>query len=139
MEASSRWLASPCGASKSLPLRPPRPSQVSSGSMARREEEPATPATIDVMCPCCGARLEVDAELGKVLAHIPPPKAKPDRDLDHAALLLEKEAARRETLFKQGTEDEKIKSQLLERKFAEALKKTKDQPVTPTLRDIDLD
>ena len=104
-----------------------------------RGEKPATPETIDVMCPCCGARLEVDAELGKVIAHEPPPKAKPERDLDHVAQLLEKEAARRETLFKQGTEDEKMKSQLLERKFAEALKKTKDQPVAPALRDIDLD
>ncbi len=94
---------------------------------------------LEITCPCCGARLKVDAELGKVLHHDPPPKTDKSRDLDQAALLLQKEAQRREALFQQSTADEKIKSQLLDRKFEEALKKSKDEPVGPTLRDIDLD
>jgi len=94
---------------------------------------------IEISCPCCGARLEVDAELRKVITHEPPAKPAKERDLDHATQLLEKEAARREAHFKQSAEEEKIKSQLLERKFAEALKRTKDQPEAPVLRDIDLD
>jgi predicted amidophosphoribosyltransferase len=102
--------------------------------MSRRDN-----ATLELTCPCCGARLKVDTELGKVLHHTPPPKHTKPPDFDHAAQLLEKEKARREALFKQSSEDEKLKSQLLERKFEEALKKSKDEPLTPPTRDIDLD
>ncbi len=93
----------------------------------------------EVVCPCCGARLTVDVALGKVIAHSPPPKHGKVQDLEHAAKLLEKEAARREALFKQSAKEEKVKSQVLERKFQEAMKKSKDEPLTPPLRDIDLD
>lgn len=96
-------------------------------------------ATLEVVCPCCGARLKIDAELGKVIYHAAPPKHTKAPDIDHAAQLLEKEKARREALFKQSSEEEKLKSQLLERKFEEALKKGKDEPITPPTRDIDLD
>ena len=94
---------------------------------------------IEVICPCCGARLKIDAGLGRVIAHESPPKHAKAPDLDHASRLLEKEAARREALFKQSTEEEKIKAQLLEKKFEEALKRTKDEPTAPPTRDIDLD
>jgi phage terminase large subunit GpA-like protein len=93
----------------------------------------------EVACPCCGARLTLDAELGKVIAHQAPPKHAKAPDLDHAGQLLEKEKARREALFHQSTEDEKIKSQVLERKFEESLEKAKQGPVTRPARDIDLD
>jgi predicted amidophosphoribosyltransferase len=96
-------------------------------------------SALEVSCPCCGARLKVDAELGKVLYHTPPPRHAKSPDIDHASLLLEKEKARREALFQQSSEETKVKSQLLERKFAEALKQTKDEPVTRPTRDIDLD
>lgn len=94
---------------------------------------------MEVTCPCCGARLKVDTELGKVLHHTPPPKSAHAPDLDHAAQLLAKEQARREALFQQSTEDQKIKSDLLDRKFREALKEAKDEPITRPTRDIDLD
>ena len=94
---------------------------------------------LEVVCPCCGATLTVDAELAKVLHHQPPPKHEKAPDLDRAAQLLREEAERREALFRQSADEEKIKSELLERKFKEALEKTKDQPTGPTLRDIDLD
>ena len=90
-------------------------------------------------CPCCGAVLGVDAELGKVLHHQPPPKLDKPPDLDQATLLLQKEAERREALFRQSAEEEKVKSELLERKFKEAFEKTKDQPTSRPLRDFDLD
>jgi uncharacterized Zn finger protein (UPF0148 family) len=93
----------------------------------------------EVICPCCGARLKVDAPLAKVIAHEPPPKHTKAPDLDRASNLLQKEAQRREALFQQSAEEEKIKAQLLERKFEEALKKTKDEPLAPPTRDIDLD
>lgn len=96
-------------------------------------------STLDVTCPCCGARLTIDAGLGQVLHHTAPPKQDKAPDLDHAAQLLEKEKARREALFQQSTEDQKINSDLLDRKFQEALRQTKDEPITRPTRDIDLD
>ncbi len=94
---------------------------------------------ISVACPCCGARLLIDPQMGKVIAYEAPP-AKPSGapDLDKAGSLLREQAARREALFRQSTEDEKQKSRLLERKFEEALKKSKDEPVEKPVRDIDL-
>jgi hypothetical protein len=94
----------------------------------------------EVICPCCGARLLIDRPLGKILSHESPPK-QPDRtpDLEHAGEVLQQAAARREALFRQSTEEEKHKSELLERIFEEALKRRKDDPVTPPIHDIDLD
>ena len=93
---------------------------------------------IHIECPCCHARLLIDARLGKVISHEPPPRPKDAPDLDHAAQLVREQAAKREALFRQSKEDEKHKSELLDRKFAEALKKSKDEPVTRPTRDIDL-
>jgi hypothetical protein len=95
--------------------------------------------TAEVICPCCGARLDVDMQLGKVLFHEPPPKPAKAPDLDRASQLLKEDAERRESLFKQSAEDEKMKSELLERRFREAIEKTKDQPTGPPLKEIDLD
>ncbi len=95
--------------------------------------------TLDLTCPCCGARLTVDAALGKVLAHEAPAKHSKAPDLDQVSQLLEKEKVRRDALFEKSAAEEKVKGQVLERKFEEALKKTKDQPVTRPTRDIDLD
>jgi len=97
------------------------------------------PKIANVLCPHCGARLEVDTQLGKVLFHEPPPKAAKAPDLDHASQLLQKEAERRESLFKQSTEDEKKKSELLDRRFKQALEKSKDEPVRRPFKEIDLD
>lgn len=102
--------------------------------MAQRDRE-----RLEVFCPCCGARLKVDVALGKVIAHDPPPKPAKPAGLDHAAAQLEKEKARREELFKKAAEEQKVKSQLLQKKFEEALKKTKGEPPSRPTRDIDLD
>lgn len=98
-----------------------------------------TRSNLEITCPHCGARLKIDSALGKVIAHEAPPKRTRAPDLDQAAKLLQEEAARREGLFKQSAEEEKIKTQLLERKFEESLKKSKGTPPTPPIRDIDLD
>lgn len=94
----------------------------------------------ELVCPCCGARLTVDAELRRIIAHQPPPShRKGSKNLDRANQVLRTEAARREAHFRQSADEERIKSQLLERKFEEALRKSKDQPVTRPTREIDLD
>ena len=89
-------------------------------------------------CPCCGAKLTIDPALRKVIAYEVPPKQNTGPDLDHVDSLLKEAAARREALFQQSTENEKTRTQLLERKFEEAFKKSKDEPVTKPTRDIDL-
>ena len=94
---------------------------------------------IELDCPCCGARLKIDASLGKVIWHGQPPRKAEAPDIDNSAQLLEKERARREALFRKSTEDEKSKAQLLEKKFQEALKRSKDEPIVRPDRDFDLD
>jgi hypothetical protein len=91
-----------------------------------------------VTCPCCNARLTINLDLKKVIGHEAPPKQANAPDLDHAASLLREQAAKREALFRQSAENEKIKSQLLDRKFEAALEKSKDEPIKKPTRDIDL-
>lgn len=93
----------------------------------------------EAVCPCCGARLTLDSQLGKVIAHQAPIQHVKAPDLSRATDLLEKEKARREALFNQSTEEEKVKSQVLERKFEESLQKAKHDPPTRPPRDMDLD
>ena len=94
---------------------------------------------LTVECPCCNARLIIDAKLGKVIRHEEPPQNRGSLDLDNAQDLLREQARRREEIFKQSSADLKIQSELLDRKFAEALEKSKDSPITKPTRDIDLD
>lgn len=95
--------------------------------------------SVEVDCPCCQAKLTVDRELGVVLSHVPPPKPPPSVDLDDTARLLMEHAARVEDKFRQSVEAERMKEDVLARKFAEGLKKAKDAPVEKPLRDFDLD
>jgi hypothetical protein len=104
--------------------------------MSRR---PPEPRKLEVVCPCCGATLTVDAELGKVLFHQAPPRQDKGPDFDYATQLLKKEAERREALFRQSADDQRTQSELLDRKFKEAFEKTKDKPTGPPIRDFDLD
>ncbi|MGH9450376.1 MAG: hypothetical protein ACRD11_07510 [Terriglobia bacterium] len=98
------------------------------------------PAPFEIACPCCGSKLTIDPRLGKVLLATPPEKAPAERDLDHAAQLLARDAERRDSLFQKSVADEKSKADLLERKFAEALKRSQRDPsAPPPVRDIDLD
>src|SRR5213594_3692477 len=94
---------------------------------------------IHARCPCCGAQLTIDPMLRRVIASEAAPKPSNVPDLDRANALLREQAARREAIFRQSAEEVKVKSQLLERKFEQALEKSKDEPVTRPTRDIDLE
>ena len=96
-------------------------------------------STLTVECPCCCARLIIDAKLGKVLRHEEPPQKRNDLDLGNVQDLLKEQARRREDIFQQSSADLKIQSELLDRKFAEALEKSKTELITRPTRDIDLD
>jgi len=92
-----------------------------------------------VECPCCHATLRVDAALGAVLSHQPPPEQRTVRDLNEALKGLEAEAAERQARFQESLRAQKTKKDLLDRRFQDALKRSKDEPVTRPVRDIDLD
>ena len=100
-------------------------------------KKPAKP--IDVTCPCCHAKLSVDPQLAVVLSHEEPPRVLPDVDLTDAERILREQAQKREDKFRESWEAEQKKEDVLTRKFEEALKKAKDQPVEKPVRDFDLD
>ncbi len=89
-------------------------------------------------CPCCRASLVVDTNLGRVVSHREPERGdKPE--LDESARILAADAARREELFQQSVEAEKGRGDALDRRFEEALRQAKQEPVTRPMRDFDLD
>lgn len=93
---------------------------------------------IEVQCPCCRSSLVIDTNLRRVIAHQEPERAdKPE--LNEAARILADEAARREALFDQSFNAEKTRDDALTRRFEEALKQAKQEPITKPMRDFDLD
>ena len=92
---------------------------------------------IEVRCPCCSALLLIDTNLGRVVSHKEPERGdKPE--LNEASRILAEEARRREALFEQSVEAEKTRGDALARRFEEALRQAKEEPVSKPLRDFDL-
>ena len=93
---------------------------------------------LEVSCPCCRASLVVDTNLGRVVSHREPERTdKPE--LDESARILAAQAERRDALFKESVEAEKGRGDALDRRFEEALRQAKQEPVTRPARDFDLD
>jgi hypothetical protein len=93
---------------------------------------------LELTCPCCHATLVFDTNLGRIVSHKEPERGdKPE--LDEAARILAEAAARREALFQQSVEAEKTRGVALSKRFEEALRQAKEEPVTKPLRDFDLD
>jgi hypothetical protein len=100
----------------------------------------AKKSNFDLTCPCCGAVLKVDPEAEAVISHVAPLKPKMFNDLDEAARAMKEQDSRRDSIFRQSVEAQKHSSDLLERKFQEALRKAKESPDTgKPIRDFDLD
>ena len=92
----------------------------------------------EIDCPCCDAKLVVDANLQRVIRHSEAPSA--DRpELDNAQRILADQAARREALFQKSVADEKGRGDALSKRFEEALKQAREEPITKPTRDFDLD
>ena len=93
---------------------------------------------VEVGCPCCGAALVFDLNLRRVVSHREPPRG--DRpELDDAQRILAAEAARRDAIFNRSVADEKGRSDALSKRFDEALKQARTEPVARPARDFDLD
>ncbi len=93
----------------------------------------------EIVCPCCGATLVIDANLKRVVSHSEPEREdKPD--LDAAQRILAEEAAKREAAFQQSVQAEKTRGDALSKRFEEALRPAREEPVSPPpKRDFDLD
>ena len=92
----------------------------------------------EVVCPCCQATLVIDEGLRRVVRHVEAERADKPK-LDEAHRILEEAKARREALFSQAVESERTRGDALSKRFEEALKQAKDEPVTKPERDFDLD
>jgi hypothetical protein len=93
---------------------------------------------LEITCPCCQSTLIVDTNLGRVVSHKEPERGnKPE--LSEAQRILAEEAARREAAFQQSVESERTRGDALSRRFEEALKQARNEPVTKPTRDFDLD
>ena len=92
----------------------------------------------EATCPCCQSTLVIDTNLKRVVRHVEPVRA--DRpELSDATRILADEAARREALFQQSVTSEKTRGDALSKRFDEALKQARQEPITRPARDFDLD
>ena len=92
----------------------------------------------EVTCPCCQSTLVIDEGLRRVVRHVEPERADKPK-LDEAHQILAEAKARREALFEQSVESERTRGDALSKRFEEALKQAKDEPITKPSRDFDLD
>jgi hypothetical protein len=89
-------------------------------------------------CPCCQATLVIDLNLRRIVRHEEPVRG--DRpELSDAQRILAEEAARREAIFQESVAAEKTRGDALSKRFEEALRQAKQEPITRPTRDFDLD
>ena len=93
---------------------------------------------VELACPCCQAILVFDTNLGRIVSHREPDRGnKPE--LSEAQKILAREAERRESIFQQSVDAEKGRGDALSKRFEEALRQAKEEPITTPMRDFDLD
>jgi hypothetical protein len=93
---------------------------------------------LELTCPCCGAVLVYDRNLERIIEHKEPERGdKPE--LSEAHRILAEEARRRESIFEQSVENEKTRGDALSKRFEEALRQARQEPITKPKRDFDLD
>ncbi len=100
--------------------------------MARLETE------YEVTCPCCQSTLVVDGGLRRVVRHVAVERADKPK-LDEAHRILADEKARRDSLFEQSVQSERTRGDALSKRFEEALKQARQEPISKPSRDFDLD
>ena len=93
---------------------------------------------LEITCPCCGATMVIDLNLRRVVSHKEPERGdKPE--LSEAQRILAEQEARRNALFEESVNAEKTRGDALSKRFEEALKQARQEPVSKPLRDFDLD
>jgi hypothetical protein len=92
----------------------------------------------EITCPCCQSTLVIDEGLRRVIRHVEPERTDKPK-LDEAHRILEEAKARRDALFEQSVLSEKSRGDALSKRFEEALRQAKDEPIAKPHRDFDLD
>ena len=83
----------------------------------------------EIECPCCGALIVLDLETGAILSHVAP---KPrSRSFEEAAEQVKTGRRRAATRFDQALEERSHQSEILDRKFKQALEKAAEDPEPP--------
>jgi molecular chaperone DnaK (HSP70) len=84
--------------------------------------------------------MKIDPETRAIISHTAPVKPKTFNDMEEAARALKEHDSRRDSIFRQSVEAQRNASDLLEKKFQEAVRKAKETPDTGRpIRDFDLD
>jgi hypothetical protein len=91
----------------------------------------------NIICPCCEAKLTIDAETGAILSH--EEKAKRLGSFEDLKNDLVKQKQLRENLFAQEMSSQKDRERILEEKFKEALKRADTDSDKPFKNPLDLD
>jgi hypothetical protein len=92
----------------------------------------------DVVCPCCGTKLVVDAESGEILAE-ERPKVDPKKSFEKAIDQVRGGAKKREDAFSKAFDRTQNLDDLLGKKFEEAKKKAEKDKDKKPHRPFDLD
>ena len=90
-----------------------------------------------VICPCCDATLNIDAQTGSIISH--EEKKKSHGSFEDLKGELSKQKELREQWFAQEMSSVKDRERLLEEKFKDALKKADTATDLPFKNPLDLD
>ena len=91
----------------------------------------------EIVCPCCGAEISVDASTGAILSHRAPKKAA-HLSFEEAASEARSALSRAEDKFSKAVQEQSRQSEILDKKFRKALEKAADDE-TPLPNPFDLD
>src|SRR5262245_3599218 len=92
----------------------------------------------ETACPCCRATLVIDTNLRRIVRHVEPPTGEMP-ELSDAHRLLDEQATRREDSFQQSVAAERTLGGAVSKRYEEAVRQAKNEPVTKPTRDFDLD
>jgi|SRR5437870_5887128 len=95
------------------------------------------PNRFTIICPCCEATLNVDAETGAIVSY--DEKQKPLASFDEMVKDLDKQKLTREQIFAQELSSHKDRGRLLEEKFQEAKKRAEKDKDKVYRNPLDLD
>jgi hypothetical protein len=91
---------------------------------------------LEVLCPCCETKLQVDKKTGEVIWEERKPK--PEVSLTDMVKDLEHQKKEQENIFKKNSENQKERGRVLDEIFKESQKHVDKSGERP-LRDFDLD
>jgi hypothetical protein len=94
----------------------------------------------EVTCPDCGGILRIDGASRAVVSHTSAPRKRTFDDFESAARAMREQEERKQSLFRQAVDAEKHKDEVLNKRFADALRKAKESPASERpLREFDLE